>query len=267
MQVCALGQPHRNWAEWALVSPCFTHAHPLQRGNKVCGVSGSKRLLINNTTDAGTWITFKLFWYATHNAYLCCCWCCCCLMYRFYHNIIGNHTNMCGVCHGSRVSWVVSRSVTCHECLSVTNIWCLGDNTWPWPETTGPILSHCSHPQPCSAASRYCIQITSEKSHLIENNKSLITIREILSPERVLRGWCQYCTHLVQVIIAIAPLPPDNSSQTWWRLLSSWSPDTSSGSKDGASHFLVEEQLPGLDSRDLCYQLRRASWMFCKNCM
>ena len=124
---------------------------------------------------------------------------------------------------------------------------------------------HCSHPQPCSAAVRCCIQITSEKSHLIENNKSLITIREILLPESVLRGWCQYCTHLVMVIIA--PLPPDNSSQTWWRLLSSWSPDTSSGSKDGASHFLVEEQLPGLDSRDLCYQLRRASWMFCKNCM
>ena len=154
MQVCALGQPHRNWAEWALVSPCFTHAHPLQRGNKVCGVSGSKRLLINNTTDAGTWITFKLFWYATHYTYLCCCWCCCCLIYRFYHNIIGNHTNV------RCVPWVtcllgcvtecdMSRVSQCHEYL---------ESGWQQLAMT---RDHWPHPLPLQppTALQCCIQV------------------------------------------------------------------------------------------------------------
>ena len=107
------------------------------------------------------------------------------LMYRFDHHIIGNHTSVwcepwvtCLL--GCVTECDMSRVAQCHERLET-----LGDNTWPWPETTDPILSHCSHPQPCSAAVRCCIQITSEKSHLIENSKFLIIIRERSSQQRV----------------------------------------------------------------------------------
>ena len=151
MRVCALGQPHRDWAVWAPSLLSSTHAHPLQGGRGQQGVRP-------NWIKEASYKHKQLM--PVHNfqvSFIRNTWCCCwCFIYRFYPHIIGNHTRMCAVCAMGHVS-----PGLCHGVRHVTSCSVSRMSGVSWWQHLAMTRDHWPHPlplqpptalQPCSQA-------------------------------------------------------------------------------------------------------------------